>query len=352
MKKLLIIVASKNKKSHTKSLIDGIVNEMTQIDKSFEFRVIHLAEMNIHECVGCECCFYFGTCSIQNDDLQYILDEIIKSHLFIEQLFDFLGLEEESKSGSVIINKIETIETKNLSYRYSNCNNYALHDINLRIQKGDTIAIVGRNGSGKSTLMKILVGLYDDYEGEVLINGIELRKINRDEYSKHIGALFQDFTKYEGTIRENICYSNLSAIEKDEKIKKVCVDFGISEFINAQKKKLDTQLGYWFESGKQISFGQWQKIALARTFIREADVYFLDEPNAAIDAISEYEMNQLYERIFHEKIGMIIVHKFNHCSCNANKIIVLKNGKSVGYGNHKTLLEDSEEYRKLYFLQK
>ena len=280
-----------------------------------------------------------------------MIANINKSTLFISQLFEFLDLNEEFDTGVQVINEINTIEIYNLSYKYPNCNDYALKNINLTLKKGDIIAIVGKNGSGKSTFMKILLGMYDDYEGEIFINGINFRKINKKKFFKAVGALFQDFTKYEGTIRENICYSNLNKIKNDKIIKDICKKFKLDELVNNQEKNIDAQLGYWFESGKQISLGQWQKIALARCFVRDADLYFLDEPNAMLDAISEFEISELYEYLFKGKIGIIITHKFVNFINKTNRIIVFNRGEIENCGSHEHLLKKSKIYNELYHLQ-
>lgn len=288
------------------------------------------------------------------DQIQSVIQtmaDLNKSGMFINQLFDFLELEEEEKGEGLKIDKIESIEVRSLSFKYKQGNEYVLKNINLSMKEGDFVAIVGRNGSGKSTLMKILLGFYDEYEGEILVNGKNLRDIDKRNYTECIGALFQDFSKYEATIRENVCYSNLAVIDKNHIIMEACRNFGLETLISEQEKGIDTQLGYWFEMGKELSYGQWQKIALARAFIRDADLYFLDEPNAALDAISEYEMAQLYEKAFRNKIGVVIVHKFNHFIHNANKIIVLKEGEIDGTGDHEELIKSSSEYERLYMLQ-
>lgn len=277
-----------------------------------------------------------------------IIASLNKSSMFINQLFDFFNLEEESRNCGKEIHRIETISVRNVSYRYPTSDVYALKNINLEIKQGDFIAIIGRNGSGKSTLMKILLGYYDDYEGEIFVNGINLRNINHRSYLNCIGALFQDFTKYEATIRENVCYSNLDKIDDDEMIKNVCKQFGLEELIEREPKDIDTQLGFWFEDGKQISIGQWQKVALSRAFVRDADLYFLDEPNAALDPVSEYQMAQMYKEIFKNKIGIVIVHKFNHYVDKADKIVILKDGVISGVGTHNELIKNSEEYSELY----
>ncbi|MBE6034138.1 MAG: ABC transporter ATP-binding protein [Clostridiales bacterium] len=287
----------------------------------------------------------------QTQSIIMTLSDMNKASLFIEQLFEFLSIEERNSKGTVIIDRIESITVSHLSYKYKESNSYALFDINLKIKNGDFVAIVGRNGSGKSTLMKILMGYYEDYEGQVLINGVDLNEVEKNSYLKNIGALFQDFTKYEGTIRENICYSNLDFINEDDKIHNVYKQFGLEQLVEEQGQGIDTQLGFWFESGKQISLGQWQKVALSRTVIRDADLYFLDEPNAALDSISEYEMSKLYKKVFKNKIGIVIVHKFNNFVNNANKIVVLKDGKLINEGTHEVLITTSHEYNRLYNLQ-
>src|SRR5699024_8869457 len=132
-----------------------------------------------------------------------------------------------------------------------------------------SIAIVGPNGSGKTTLLKILMGFYHDYEGEILINGIEFGKINKESVTKRIATMFQDFYKYEATFRENIAYGNLNLMQEDDILEEICKKFKLDGLINETPEKLDCQIGYWFDGGKQISLGQWQKIGITRAFSKE-----------------------------------------------------------------------------------
>ena len=137
------------------------------------------------------------------------------------------------------------------------------------------------NGSGKSTLIKILSGFYDDYEGDILINGISLREIDKNSYMKNISILFQDFSKFEATLKENVCWGNVDKnnVSDDENVKKCLYKSGIDEnMIKNLPLGIDTQLGYWFDSGINVSSGQWQRIAIARTFMKNSEVIFLDEP--------------------------------------------------------------------------
>lgn len=278
--------------------------------------------------------------------------EIEKQSLYLGQLF-FL-LEREVNEESNIGEKIETIEdikVVNLKYRYKANSNYALNDLNFELKRGKTYAILGRNGSGKTTLVKILMGFYDDYEGEIFINGINLRSIDKGYYRERIGALLQDYGKYEATIRENIAYGNLDLINDDEAIKSITKEVEMSSFIKKQKNGLDTQLGYWFDDGRQISIGQWQKIALCRAFIKNGDMYILDEPNAALDAISEYDIAQSYKRILKEKLGIIVAHKFGNFIREIDNIFIMEGGQIVESGSHEELLKQNGIYKKLYELQ-
>ena len=202
------------------------------------------------------------------------------------------------------------------------------------------------NGSGKTTLVKILMGFYDDYEGEIFINGINLRLINKENYRDKIGALFQDYGKYEATIRENIAYGNLKSLNDDAIIHTIAEKFNLQSFILQQKAGIDTQLGYWFDDGINISEGQWQKIALSRAFIKDADMYILDEPNAALDAISEYYLAQLYKQVLKDKLGIIIAHRFSNFIHETDKIIIMENGQIIETGKHSELFNKDGVYKR------
>lgn len=211
--------------------------------------------------------------------------------------------------------------------------------------------VLGKNGSGKTTLANILMGFYDDYEGEIFINGLNLKTLDKESYRERLGALFQDFGKYEASIRENIAYGNLDLLHADSYIMEIAREFDILSLIERAPNNLETQLGYWFDEGKQISIGQWQKVALCRAFIKNADVYILDEPNAALDAISEYYIAQLYKKILYEKLGIIIAHKFGNFVQNIDRIFVLEDGEIVQQGSHTQLLSEGGIYKYLYELQ-
>lgn len=273
---------------------------------------------------------------------------IINESLFIGQLFEYFELNEEKNLKKIKIDFISKVEIINLSYKYPNSDKYILRNINLIIEKNKKVAIVGENGSGKTTLIKLLMGFYCEYEGKIFINGIELRNIDKKSLINQISTLFQDFVKYEGTIRENIAYGNLSILDDDNKLSEIAHNFNFLDLINRNEKKLDTQLGVWFDSGINLSAGQWQKIALARTFAKDSSIYILDEPNASMDTITEREIAKLYSDILKNKIGIIIAHRFINFTNFVDEIIVLKDGKIVERGTHDELIIKNGKYSKLF----
>lgn len=283
-----------------------------------------------------------------------IFSDMNQESMYIDQLKEYLDYPEEKikeKDELTDIEGIGCIEIRHLYYRYRKEQDYVLKDINLKIDGAQTIAVVGQNGSGKTTLLKIIMGFYDDYEGEILINGVELRKLNKVLLLNRIATLFQDFYKYEATFRENIAYGNLKAMDDDEKLEEICRKFELSQLIDESDDKLDCQIGYWFDNGKQISIGQWQKIGLARAFCKNADLYIMDEPNAAMDAISEQRLMILYQELLEGKKGIIVAHKFNNLIKSVDQIVVLEHGKITGSGSHDDLIASNETYKKLYEIQ-
>lgn len=288
--------------------------------------------------------------------IQQILQTITsikKNHLSISQFYSFIDLDitEVNDKGKLIkIDKINEIRTENLSFKYST-GDYVLKNINIALKENDVIAIVGKNGSGKTTLAKLLLGFYSNYEGNIYINNVELRTIDKEHYMRKTAILFQDFTKYEATYRENIAYGNLSIMNEDNLILKYGEMFKLSSVIDKSENPLDTQLGFWFNNGKQLSFGEWQKLALARTFSKDSDVIFLDEPNSALDSISDYNLSCLYKKLLERKMGVIIAHKFNNFTQQSTCILVLENGSLVQHGKHDALIKEEGLYNEMYNLQ-
>lgn len=220
--------------------------------------------------------------------------------------------------------------------------------MNLCFRKGEKIAVVGPNGSGKSTLLKVLAGLYEPETGDIKINGIPMRELDMGDYRARLSVLFQDFVKYELTLQENVGFGNVSDLENKEKMTAILKELKTG-FLEAEDGtyRLDMQLGNWFEDGRQLSQGQWQKIALARACFKDASFYILDEPNAALDTVSEKEVfEQFFERS-RDKIGVYISHRLNAAKM-ADKIIVMDGGSVAAIGKHEELLAHCAVYQKLY----
>lgn len=277
--------------------------------------------------------------------------EIYKESFFIDQIIDYFQLLETNEEGKIVINSIENIKIEDLSYKYKEGQDYILKNINLEIKRNETVAFVGQNGSGKTTLIKLIMGFYDDYEGNIYINGIELKKIDQKSLIDKIATVFQDYVKYQATFRENISYGNMSVFEDDSVLYSICEELGIKRLIENSENKLDSQIGHWFDNGMQISIGQWQKVALARAFIKNAELYILDEPNSALDSIAEADMLKLYEKIIRNHMGIIVTHKFNVLVKRVDRIVVLSEGVVSGIGTHESLLKLNSDYRKMYEAQ-
>ena len=280
---------------------------------------------------------------------------IYNTSLFMEQLFDFLKRDEVQDEESIDLNnqyeEIETINTANLSYIYPNTDNFALKDVNVTFNKGELTAIVGKNGSGKSTLVKLISGLYKPTQGEIYYNDQSNDSLPIDFYQENISVLFQDFVKYELTVRENIGLSNLSYLRNDDRIIQILDNLGLDFLKIKGEYELDMQLGNWFQEGRQLSGGQWQKIALARTFFKKASLYILDEPSSALDPVTEKEIFDYFVKLSRENISIFVSHSLD-AARKADKIIVMKDGMIEDVGKHENLLKRSSYYKELYYSEK
>lgn len=296
---------------------------------------------------------YIRSVSLIQSNSQLILGNIYAiyhSNLYMNQLFDFLDFKKEKNlmvsTPKETIEAIETIELKNICFKYKNNDKYSLRNINLKIKKGERIAIVGPNGSGKSTLIKLLTGLYDIQSGTILINGKNIQEIELNKYMKQIAVLFQDFMKYEMTLKENIGFGFVDKIRNKEEMELV-LDKVKAEFLKEDSSyNLNMQLGLWFNEGRQLSGGQWQKVALARAYFRNASLYVLDEPSSALDPIAEKETFDTFFELSINKIGVFISHRLVAARL-ADRIIVMDQGELVGEGTHQELLNECSVYRQM-----
>lgn len=270
--------------------------------------------------------------------------------LYMDMLFEFLEENrgrQEKKGGRRLDADITSVDIEGLSFSYDGETD-VLNGVNLSFQKGEKIAVVGPNGSGKSTLLKVLAGLYEPEAGEIKINGIPMGELDMNDYRSKLSVLFQDFVKYEMTLRENVGFGNIADMENEEKMTAILKELKTGFLETAEGTyRMDMQLGNWFEDGRQLSQGQWQKIALARVCFKDASFYILDEPNAALDTVSEREVfEQFFERS-RDRIGVYISHRLNAAQM-ADKIIVMDGGRVTATGKHEELMARCAVYRELY----
>lgn len=277
------------------------------------------------------------------------INNIFKQGLYASMYFDFLnlGYREEKESSNKYENKINYIEIKDLSFSYPSQKDKILKNINLKIRKGEALVLVGENGSGKSTLMRIIGGLYDDYEGEILFNGIPANKLDKKFLKERTSSVFQDYNKYELTLKENIGLSHIEDLNSKEKMVKILKDVGLGSKLNEFENGLDTQLGFWLE-GKQLSIGQWQRLAIARCMFRDADLYLLDEATSSLDVNGEYDILKTFLDNYEDKMRIVISHKISTISFFEPRIIVLRDGEIIADGKHEDLYLSCNHYQMLY----
>lgn len=245
------------------------------------------------------------------------------------------------------------LELRHVSFRYSVRQPWILRDVNLKIPAGSCLALVGLNGAGKTTLVKLLTRLYDPCDGQILWDGIDLRDFEPAEFRQRIGTIFQDFMHYDLTVRENIGLGNLAKIDDKKWIQQAAQKANIHDDIMRLPQDYETELSRMFAEegqGIDLSGGQWQRVATARMFAREADLLILDEPTAALDAQAEYELYSHFTDLMSKRTSVLISHRFSTVRM-ADAIAVLKDGRIVEYGTHDLLIDLDGMYAKLYEMQ-
>lgn len=280
------------------------------------------------------------------------VNQILDHSLYVESIFEVLDAKPllKEKSDAVILHgdKAPVIEFKNVSFSYPGSKKHILHNFSLIINPGEKVAFVGENGAGKSTLIRLLSRFYDVTAGEILIDKVNIKDLEVSSWYKKIGVLFQDFARYEHSVKDNIHFGDIT--KNSESISDASALSGADEFIEKLDAKYDQMLGKTFEKGEAISTGQWQKIALARAFFRNAPILVLDEPTASIDARAESEIFERVESLSKDKTVIIISHRFSTVR-NADRIFVIDTGKIIETGNHKELMKLNGQYAKLFTLQ-
>src|SRR5262245_27896804 len=282
------------------------------------------------------------------------INRLYENGLFMDNLFSFLKLTPQMSRADQPAPMPEHfrqgLEFRHVSFRYPGREDWALRDVNLRIAPGEKLALVGPNGAGKTTMIKLLTRLYDPTEGQILLDGIDLREYDLDELRQRIGVIFQDFVRYQLTLRENIGFGQIDRLEDGERVQGAAERGGADQVVAELPEGMDTMLGRWFEKGHELSGGQWQKIALGRAFMRDGEVLVLDEPTAALDAEREYEIFQRFRELTDGKIAVLISHRFSTVRM-ADRIAVIEDGQIAELGSHAELLAHGGTYARLFELQ-
>jgi ATP-binding cassette subfamily B protein len=280
---------------------------------------------------------------------------ITESALYLQDYFEFLDIQPDSKLATSELLPLPKkprigFEFVDIGFKYPKSENWVVRNINFSIKAGEKIAFVGENGAGKTTLIKLLLRFYDPTEGKILLDGEDIKNYDRNEYQQYFGVIFQDFVKFELTLKENIAVGNIEQIGNEGEIKDAAEKSLANQVIEAVPKGLEQQLGRRFKNGKDLSGGQWQKIALARAYMKEAEVLVLDEPTSALDARAEYEAFQRFIALTKGKTAVIISHRFSTVRM-ADRIMVLKDGAVLEIGTHEALMAKGQLYAELFKLQ-
>jgi ATP-binding cassette subfamily B protein len=274
--------------------------------------------------------------------------------MYLEDLFSFLAIQPRlplPRSPRPFPEPFQSdIVFEGVSFRYPGSSRWAVHDLSLTIRAEETLAIVGENGAGKTTIVKLLLRLYDPTEGRILLDGYDLRGYDLVDLRDHMGVIFQDFVRFHLSARENIAVGRIEAAKDDNRIREAATQSIADQFIVRLPQGYDQVLGKRFEEGVELSGGEWQKIAVARAYMRHADIIILDEPTAALDVRSEHETFQRFRDLRRGKTALLISHRFSTVRM-ADRVVVLDGGKIIEDGTHEHLMEIGGRYAELFRMQ-
>ena len=274
--------------------------------------------------------------------------------LFLTDLLAFFEMQPtiRSKPNAVPAPRpiVRGFEFRNVSFRYPGTERLVLNGLNFQLRPQERVALIGENGEGKTTIVKLLTRLYDPTDGDILLDGIDLRDYNLEDLYREIGVIFQDFMRYEMTARENIACGRIEDLSDLGLLESAARKSGADQVIERLPRRYEQMLGRRFENGVDLSGGEWQKLALARAYLRDSQLLILDEPTAALDARSEYEVFRRFAELTSEKMALFISHRFSTVRM-ADRIVVLENGRIAEEGTHDELSSLGGHYAEMFELQ-
>jgi ATP-binding cassette, subfamily B, bacterial len=301
--------------------------------------------------------FLAGSFRQSRDLIQRVLlslAQVFEQALYLDDLFTFLDIEPSIKLNPGARPVPVPIRTgfvfEGVGFKYPGSEQWAVRGLDFALAPGERIALVGENGAGKTTLVKLLARLYDPTEGRILLDGVDLKEYDLEGLRRNVGVIFQDFVRYDFLLRENIAVGNIGRIEDDPAIKTAAERSLADSVVRRVMGGYDQMLGKRFENGVDLSGGEWQKVALARAYMRDAQLLILDEPTAALDARAEYEVFLRFSELTKGRMAVLISHRFSTVRM-ADRILVLKAGELVEQGTHEALLKQGGLYAELFQLQ-
>ena len=296
----------------------------------------------------------FARCRGLIESLFSSLNNIADQALYIKDLFEFFETEPAITSPPNAIPAPRPIRSgfvfENVSFSYPGADRRVLGEVNFRFDAGERIALIGENGAGKTTLVKLLARLYEPTAGRILLDGVDLREYDVHDLRREIGVIFQDYMRYDMLVRDNIGFGRIEELGNQERIESAAHKSLAENVVSQLPAGYEQMLGRRFEKGMDLSAGQWQKIALARAYMRDAQVLVLDEPTASLDARAEYEVFQRFAELTRDKMAVLISHRFSTVRM-ADQILVLADGRIEERGTHRQLLALGGRYAELFELQ-
>ncbi len=282
------------------------------------------------------------------------MSQLYEQSLYLKDLFTFFAMQPTiaSKPGARPVARpiAQGFAFRDVGFRYPGSDRWAVRHLSFTLAPGERLALVGENGAGKTTLVKLLARLYDPDEGAILLDGTDLRDCDVASLHQCIGVIFQDFVRYEMVVRENIGVGEIGAVEAMPRVERAAERSLAAAVVERLPNRYEQMLGRRFDGGVELSGGEWQKVALARAYLREAEVLILDEPTAALDARAEFEVFQRFTELTRGKMAVLISHRFSTVRM-ADRILVLENGEIAEHGTHEQLLAAAGTYRELFTLQ-